>query len=241
MDNVTHESSIENTGPENWTKGKVIRERIPYNQKRIYGDHEIEQALRIPQNQLNNAKLFSSRYDYAKTLGKGISYLELGVAWGRSAEKFINITEAKSADLVDLYNNAYATREPGGSAPKNSLVTHEQHIKDKFSYHPGVNVIQGDAIEVVPTLTNKYDLIFIDLGSERFFIRNLLRHCSRLVNVGGVIGLTSYMNYDAIHYEEHVGTYQSVNEFLYYNKNWSVDAMVLHELGFHEIYIKKNS
>jgi hypothetical protein len=49
------------------------------------------------------------------------------------------------------------------------------------------------------------------------------------------------MNYDAIHYDMPVGIYQSVNEFLHFNKNWSVDAMVLNELGFHEIYIKRNS
>ena len=62
-----------------------------------------------------------------------------------------------------------------------------------------------------------------------------------MINIDEIMVITSYTNYDSLMYEGHVGIYQSVNEFLYFNKNWSVDAMVLHDLGFHDIYIKRNS
>jgi hypothetical protein len=165
----------------------------------------------------------------------------VGVGYGQSAQMFIDTTKAKSADLLDLYDNAAGVRHPGGSAPKDSSMTHEEYIKDKFAYHPDVKTIKGDARSIIFTLDKKYDLILFDSIEKRLLTRNALRHCSQLINIDGVIGFTSYMNYDSIHYDTHVGIYQSVNEFLHFNRNWSVDAMVLNDLGFHEIYIKRNS
>jgi hypothetical protein len=231
-------NNIINTG---WSKGKVIKDPVSYYEQVRYANNEMERALPISQPQLNNAKLFNSKYEYAKTLSKNINYLEVGVGYGWSAKMFIDTTNAKSADLLDLYNNAQGTREPGGSAPEDSSITHEEYIKHKFSYHPDVRTIKGDMKEVFFTLDKKYDLILFDAETDRFLMRNILKHCSKIVNINGVIGFTSYMNYDAVHYDVHVGIYQSVNEFLHFNQNWSVDAIVLHELGFHEIYIKRNS
>jgi hypothetical protein len=232
---------MENIAHKKWSKGKEIREPIPYYKEIKYGDHEIERALPISQDKLNNAKIFNSKYEYAKTLNKNIAYLEVGVGFGNSAQMFINTTKAKSADLLDLYNNASQTREPGGNGPQDISVTHEQHIKNMFAYNPNINIIKGDMKDMFFNLDKNYDLILFDCENERLLIRNALLHCSKIVNVGGIVGFTSYMNYDAIHYDMHVGIYQSVNEFLHFNNNWSVDALVLNDLGFHEIYIKKNS
>lgn len=231
---------MENPNVNNWSKGKKIREPIRYDQQKTYRDNEMEKAYPISQDQLNGAKLFTSREEYAKTLKKNISYLEAGVAWGNSAKMFIDTANAISADLLDLYNNAAGTREPGGLAPTDDSITHEQHIKNKFAYHPNVRTIKGDIKDVYHTINKNYDLIFFDMETERLLVRNLLLHFSKLVNIEGVIGFTSYINYDAIHYEMPVGIFQSVNEFLYFNHNWSVDAIVLHNLGFHDIYIKRN-
>jgi hypothetical protein len=224
-----------------WSQGKKIREPLNYDEDNLYGHDEVELARQIPQNQLNGAKLFNSKYEYAKTLNKNIAYLEVGVGWGNSAKMFIDTTEAKSADLLDLYNNSAGTRVPGGPDPGVDSKTHEDYIKNKFSYHPNVNTIKGNMREIFFNLNKKYDLILFDADSDRILVRNLLKHSSKLINVNGIVGFTSYMNYDAIHYERHVGIFQSVNEFLYLNNNWSVDAIVLHDLGFHEIYIKRNS
>jgi hypothetical protein len=220
---------------------KIIRGQLGYNEEKTYGSDEIEMAFPISQNQLNNARLFTSKDEYAKTLNKNLSYLEVGVAWGYSAQIFINTTSAKSADLVDFYNSAYGIAVQEDRPLENISITHEQYIKNKFLYHPNINVIKGDAKDIIPTLDKRYDLILLDMDTDRLLIRNLLRHCSKLTNVGGVVGLTSYINYDSILYNHPVGVFQSVNEFLHFNSNWSVDAMVLNDLGFHDIYIKKNS
>jgi len=224
-----------------WTRGKEIVDPIGYNEEKIYGEDKMEVARVISQNQLNNARIFNSKYEYAKTLNKNISYLEIGVGWGYSAQTFINETNAVSADLVDFYDNAHGVRHPGGDTPEDSSITHEQHIKNKFSYHPNVNTIKADGRTVLSSLDKSYDLILLDIGRERLLVRKLIADSAKLTNIGGVIGLTSYVNYDSVMYGEHVGIYQSVNEFLHFNKNWSVDAMVLHDLGIHDIYIKRNS
>lgn len=224
-----------------WSSGKEIMDPLGYNEEKVYGKHEIEVARVISQRQLDNARLFTSKYEYAKTLNKKISYLEIGVGWGWSAETFITGTDAISADLIDFYDNADGVRHPGGEAPEDRSIAHEQYIKNKFSYRPDINTIKGDAIDVLPTLDKKYDLILLDIGRERLMTRKLILDSSKLTNVGSIIGLTSYINYDSIMYEGHVGIYQSVNEFLHFNTNWSVDAIVLHDLGLHDIYIKRNS
>jgi len=62
-----------------------------------------------------------------------------------------------------------------------------------------------------------------------------------MVPIGGIIGMNDYIIYDGIIEDKPYGTFQTVNEFLSANKNWSVDAIALHNLGFYDIYIKKIS
>jgi hypothetical protein len=231
---------MERKGSRHWLEGKAIREPLRYDEDKMYEDHEVEMAIHISQDQLNGAKLFTSKYEYAKTLDKNIAYLEVGVGWGNSAKMFIDTTNAKSADLLDFYNNADGTRVPGGADPGITEESHEEYIKNKFSYHPNVNTIKGDMREEFFKLRKRYDFIFFDGDTDRILVRNLLKHASELITSNGVIGMTSYLVYDAVHYDRHPGVYQAVNEFLYLNKNWFVDGIVLHDLGFHEIYIKRS-
>jgi hypothetical protein len=56
---------------------------------------------------------------------------------------------------------------------------------------------------------------------------------------GGTIGLNDYLIYDGIIEDVPYGTFQTVNEFLFKNKDWEVEALALHNLGFYDIYIRK--
>jgi predicted O-methyltransferase YrrM len=224
-------------------KRVLLKEPLNYNDETKYEDYEqyeVEKAIRISTHQLEKAKLFSSRYDYAQTLNKNISYLEVGVAWGHSAQMFIDITDAKSADLVDFYNGATGIFQSNNYNPKNNLETHEEYIKKKFNYRNNINILKGDARDVLPTLDKKYDFIFLDMEGERFLIRKFLLNCSKMINDNGIIGITSYTNHTFL-YEEKIGVYQSVNEFLHLNQDWYVDAIVLDPIAFHDIYIKKST
>ena len=101
--------------------------------------------------------------------------------------------------------------------------------------------MKGDALQLLKTLNNKYDLIYIDISNDRVQTKMALNESSRLIEVGGIIGMNDYLIYDGIIEEEPYGTFQTVNEFLQYNKNWIVDAIALHNLGFYDIYIRRVS
>lgn len=217
--------------------------------KKFFSDDEIEDSPKISQDQLTNTKVFSSREEYAKSLPKKIKYLEIGVAWGYSAEMFINASEALEADLLDLYNQdlkCWSWRKFGScqcEGFRHELLytpeTHEEYIKNKFSYNKNIRTIKGDANLVLQKINKKYDFIYIDISNDRLQTKNVLNMCSSLVNQSGVIGLNDYLIYDGIIEDMPYGTFQTVNEFLYNNKDWHVDAIALHNLGFYDIYLKK--
>jgi len=48
-----------------------------------------------------------------------------------------------------------------------------------------INVIFGNAVEILPTLNEKYDIIFIDAAKGKYL--NFLEEALRLVNLGGYI------------------------------------------------------
>lgn len=223
---------------------------LRYDEVRYFAEDEIEDSSKISQAQLSNAKIFSSREEYAKSLSKGIRYMEVGVAWGYSAKLFIEASEAREALLVDFYNQdlkCWSWRKFGScqcEGFKHELLytpeTHEKYIIDQFVDHPGVKTLKGDAEILLKNINEQYDFIYIDVSNDRFLTRNILNTTSMLVPIGGIIGLNDYLIYDGVIEDQPYGTFQTVNEFLEKNNNWSVDAIALHNLGFYDIYIRKD-
>ena len=224
---------------------------MPKKPTRSYplGPDEIEDSDKISQIQLNHAKLFSSREEYAKSLKNGIRYLEFGVAWGYSAQMFIDTACASHATLVDLYNQdlkCWSWRKFGScqcDGFKHELLytpeTHQQYIIDKFSYHPNVITVKGDAIQIARQFNNKYDFIYIDISNDRNQTKDLLNESAKLVDIGGIVGLNDYLIYDGVIEDQPYGTFQTVNEFLFNNSNWQVNGLALHNLGFYDIYLER--
>ena len=116
---------------------------------------------------------------------------------------------------------------------------HYDFIKNEFKTFSNVELIKGNSEEILLSLDKKFDYIYIDITNDRDPIRKTLNEAAKLVSVGGVIGLNDYIIYDGIIEDKPYATYQVVNEFLYKNKNWYVDAISLHVLGFYDIYIKR--
>lgn len=208
---------------------------------------EIECAHLIDQSQLGASHIFSSREEYIKTLPLNCDYMELGVAWGYYSEIVAKLKNPSSIDLVDWYNQdlkCWSWRKFGSCQcePKHELLytpeTHEQYITNKFSIYNNVNVIKGSVPQILDSIDKKYDYIYVDISNERKVIRETLNKIKNMVKPGGVIGLNDYLIYDGIIEDAPYGTYQSVNEFLLFNKNWSVDGIALHPLGFYDIYLR---
>lgn len=220
------------------------------NEIRPLADDEIEAGHKLRQFQVEGAKLFASREDYAKTLPKGLRYLEVGIAWGYSAEMVAEASQPSSMDLLDWYNQdlkCWSWRKFGSCqcdvrhTMEYDQEDHEDYIKNKFSKYNNVTTIRGDSRDILPILNKQYDYIYIDIGNARDVTRSALNDSSRLVPVGGLIGLNDYLIYDGVIEDMPYGTFQTVNEFLYYNNNWAVDALALHPIGFYDIYLRKVS
>lgn len=214
---------------------------LPFNQ--------IEDGHKLDQSQLNNTKVYASREEYTKHLPKNMRYLEIGVAWGYYSEFVAENANPQSIDLLDFYDldlKCWSWRkfgeckcEPIKHEMKYTPETHEPYIKELFSRYKNVSTIKGNAINILPGLNKEYDYIYIDISNKRDQTRKVLNLSANLVPVGGIIGLNDYLIFDGIIEEGPYGTYQTVNEFLYKNKNWSVTALALHNLGFYDIYLKR--
>ena len=227
---------------------KIPTRFLDYNELPAFAEDEIESGRPIDQGQLNGAKVYASREEYIKSLPSGIKYMEIGVAWGYYSEAVCKEASPREIVLVDPFNSdlkCWSWRKFGScqcTNMKHELLftpeTNEQYIIDLFSKYGTVRTIKGYAPEVLPN-ENDYDYIYIDMTNDRIEIREVLKKTSQMVKSGGLIGLNDYVIYDGVIEDAPYGTFQAVNEFLYYNKDWTVDAIALHSVGFYDIYLRK--
>lgn len=227
---------------------KIPGPHIPIDSSQELGEEYIEAAYYISPEQLINAKIISRREDFPKQLKKGIRYLEIGVAWGYSVDYVIDGCSPSSIHLFDLYDQdlkCWSWRKFGEckcQGMRHELLylpeTHEQYIKDKYSHHSDFKTIRGFAPDDLPT-SGEYDFIYIDMTNGRIEIREVAKKLSDLVPVGGYLGFNDYLIYDGVIEDKPYGTFQAVNEFLFFNHNWEVDTLALHPLGFNDIYLKR--
>jgi hypothetical protein len=226
---------------------KPVRQ-FDFNKITNLANDEIESSHHIDQSQLEKARIYASREEYIKTLPLNCDYMELGVAWGYYSNIVAELKKPSSIDLVDWYNQdlkCWSWRKFGSCQcqPKHELLytpeTHMDYVQDKFNKYPNVNVIKGTVPQILDTIDKKYDYIYVDLSNDRRLIRDTLNKVKSMIKPGGVIGLNDYLIYDGIIEDAPYGTYQSVNEFLLLNKDWLVDAIALHTLGFYDIYLRR--
>lgn len=97
--------------------------------------------------------------------------LEIGTAVGYSASMF-----AKSTDEDCIIDTIEIDEERAKEAKEN--------IK-KIGVSERINIIVGNAVDILPTLTNTYDIVFIDAAKGKYPI--FLENAIRLIKDGGTI------------------------------------------------------
>jgi hypothetical protein len=213
-------------------------------------DDQIEHTPLISQDQLNNAKIFSSREEYIKHLPKNIKYMEIGVSWGYYSKLIADICEPNEIWLLDRYSidsRCWSWVRTGScqcEPTKHTILftpeTHEKYIKDEFSKYKNVYIIKGEAENTLPNQDKDFDYIYFDTHNDREHTKIMLDEISKHVKVGGIIGINDYLIYDGMNWDDFYGTYFSVNWFLNNNKNWSVKALALQNYSFNDIYLTKD-
>jgi len=102
---------------------------------------------------------------------KPINILEIGTAVGYSAIQFSKYLQEKGE--ID-------TIERDEERVKEALQNIEDmNLKDK------IHIYQGDALEILPTLTGPYDVVFIDAAKGKYPI--FLQEALRMLSVNGII------------------------------------------------------
>lgn len=97
--------------------------------------------------------------------------LEIGTAIGYSAIIMANNT-SKETKIISIER-------------RNDMVKlAEENIK-KHDYSNKIEILEGDAIEVLPTLKNKYDFIFLDAAKGHYM--DFFTESMSLLRVGGII------------------------------------------------------
>ena len=115
--------------------------------------------------------------------------LEIGTAVGYSAICFTQILDENG--IIDtIERDAERVKEARENIKK-------AEVEDK------INIYEGDAVEILPTLDNKYDVVFIDAakGKYPFFLKEALR----MINKNGIIFADNilYKGYVMSDYNKH--------------------------------------
>lgn len=115
--------------------------------------------------------------------------LEIGTAVGYSAICFTQFLSDKG--MIDTIEREKDRIE---EAKKNIKLA---EVEDK------INIYEGDAVEILPTINNKYDVVFIDAakGKYPFFLKEALR----MINENGIIFADNilYKGYVMSDYNKH--------------------------------------
>lgn len=97
--------------------------------------------------------------------------LEIGTAVGYSAIRFSEyLQENGSIDTIER--------------DKQRIDEAKQNIKE-LNLEGKINIYEGDALEILPTLTGHYDVVFIDAAKGKYPI--FLNEALRMLNYNGII------------------------------------------------------
>ena len=116
-------------------------------------------------------------------------FLEIGTAVGYSAICFTQfLAEGGTIDTIEREHER--------------VIEAKENIK-KVGVEEKIKIYEGDAVEILPTLENKYDVIFIDAakGKYPFFLKEALR----MLNTNGIIFADNilYKGYVMSDYNKH--------------------------------------
>lgn len=186
----------------------------------------------ISQEQLNNAKLFKNKEEYAKHIPKGSRILEIGTLAGDYAEVLINEVKPSSIDLLDVFE-AY----DWPACNRFDRAGHFNFVKNRFKNVKSITYHKGYSDKIMPTLDKKFDYIYIDANHDYDHCKADLINALPLLAEGGIIGFNDYI-VDKDHGVDY-GVIEVVCEFLDQNKDWEVVGFALQENMYADIYIKK--
>ena len=197
--------------------------------------------IMIPQKQLENAKLYSTRYDFIKTLPKGITFLEAGVLAGDFAIEVIRACSPSKSVLIDPYDEI-DWHAPEYDAPRwNSKSDHFDFVCKRFENIPNVNLIKDTYHSFCSKNNESFDFLYMDYDVMEISVREQIELSIPRLNKDGILGFNDYNIYfNETKTGEKMGTVPAINRFLYKNPDWYVYAFALNDNLTSDIYLKRS-
>jgi hypothetical protein len=199
----------------------------------------------IPQKQLEGAKLYSSRYDFVKTLPTGITFLEAGVLAGDFAIEVIKYSCPSKSILIDPYEEIDWHAQEHGKPRWAGKEDHFDFVCKRFaqsevSKMSDVEIIKGTYEDFCLKNNESFDFLYMDYNTtEESIIEQIELSIPRL-NKNGILGFNDYNIYfNETRNGEKMGTVPAINRFLLQNPEWYVHAFALNDNLTSDIYLKK--
>ena len=197
--------------------------------------------IMIPQKQLENAKLYSTRYDFIKDLPKNISFLEAGVLAGDFAMAVIEEAKPNKSILIDPYETIdWHAPEYGGPRWEREE-EHFSFVEKRFLNVKNVKLIKGTYENFVTTNNDKFDFLYMDYETTYKSIQLQIEMSIPRLNKDGILGFNDYNIYfNNTTTGQKMGVVPAINEFLYKNPEWYVHAFAFNDNLTSDIYLKRS-
>lgn len=144
---------------------RYIRSALAPSEERLASLEAFAKEYEVPISQPETIKFI----ELLIRIGKVESVLEVGSAIGYSAIRMVG-AGAKKVDSIEI--NADAVRVA------------RENIQ-AFDMSDKINIIEGDAREILKTLDGEYDMIFIDAAKGQY--GEFFNNCIRMLKKGGIL------------------------------------------------------
>lgn len=126
----------------------------------------------LTQEQIESIQITQKQADFFQSLVRLYdvkSILEIGTLHGFSTGKFAEALIDNAGEIVSIEKSAENFRA----------------AKENLAHYSNIKLMLGDASDILPTLKQKFDMIFIDANKSKYV--SYLEHSISLLNDGGLI------------------------------------------------------
>lgn len=193
----------------------------------------------ISQKQLNGAKIYANRWDWASSLSKGLDIIEVGVGSGDYSYHMMQEIKPNSLTLIDKYDQDDPEFARPGETKRYYSIDHYEYIKNKFNSYANVKLIKNNSDITLMKLIQdgkKFDMIYIDASHHYNDVSKDILYASQLLRDNGILAINDYVAYVE---SKKYGVIKATNEFLERFKDWNVVGLSLEENMMCDIYLSK--
>lgn len=146
---------------------KYLRDLIPDSEGIMKELEDFAHENRVPIAQKETAKFL----EFMVSMNKPKKILELGTAIGYSSILMAK-TLNKNVEITTIERDS-------------TMIGLAHNNLENHGFDDCIKILEGDCLEILESLDESYDLIFMDAGKGHY--NHFLPHCLRVLNKGGII------------------------------------------------------